>query len=121
MKGFSLLELLLILLLLSVPLFFISPDSVYVERQAIFMLLNEAKFSSVLKHRKVEIYCNKGVFSSSQKIYLKKCRVLCKKIVFRPSGYVVPSGHIILSCGTRKWKFVISTLGRIRVFELGTQ
>ncbi len=121
MRGFSLIEVLVVLAIVSIPVFFLVRPGRTWKRDAVLTKLRAAKVTSLIGREKIPVLCSGDKLILKSELKLKGCRVSCKKIVFHPSGYVAPTGHIDLLCEGKGWRFIISLLGRIRILELGTK
>ncbi len=122
MKGYSLIELLVVVFIFSLLLYMAAPSvTPKGEREAVYQELLRVKWTSVLGKRKIKVKCQGNIFKGVERIRLQLCAVSCNSMVFHPSGYVTPAGTLTLNCGSRTWKFVVSTLGRVRILELGAQ
>ncbi len=122
MRGYSLMELLVVIFIFSLLLYLAVPSATARgEREAIYQELLRAKWTSVLGGRKVKVKCEGNIFKGVDRVRLKLCTVSCNRMVFHPSGYVTPAGSLMLQCGAQTWKLVVSALGRVRIFKLGAQ
>jgi len=121
-RGYSLLELLVVVFIISLLITLVLPArSPSWEREAVYQQLVRARWASVFSRKKVEIRCFGNELQAMETLSLRVCSVSCNAVVFHPSGYVTPAGSLILRCGNRRWRFVISALGRIRVLKFGAQ
>lgn len=120
-RGFSLVEIMLMLALLSLFATLITVPEKLWEKKAVILHIKTARFVSYIKRERIPLLCSPGQIKAHRVLPLHRCQAKCSPIVFHPSGFVTPAGHILLSCGSRKWKITVSPLGRIRVFELGTK
>lgn len=118
MRGFSILEILVALAIISISVSVITVPEKLWEKNSVIFHLKTARFVSFIKRQKIRLICQPKMIRAHTPLVLHGCRVQCSPIVFHPSGFVTPAGHLLLNCGSRMWKITVSPLGRIRILEL---
>ncbi len=122
MRGYSLLELMVALLILGMVIYLTIPASGFSwEKDAVFHALVRARWASIFRGEKIRVSCRENSLFTVEEVHLRLCKLRCSRIIFHPSGFVTPAGSVYLTCGRRKWRFAVSALGRIRILEFGTQ
>ena len=122
MRGYSLLELMVALLILGMVTYLAIPASGFSwEKDAVFHSLVRARWASIFRGEKIRVSCGGNSLFATEEVHLKLCKLRCSPMIFHPSGFVTPAGSVYLTCGGRKWRFAVSALGRIRILELRTK